>query len=713
MASLVSPNVDVTIKDDSFFPANQPSMVPVIFVATADEKNLADESDAIGTFEHGVVRTVTSKTQALQLYGTPRFLKSADGSPYHGDCRNEQGLDALLKYLEIGNLAYVVRANVNLDDSYTNMVSMWTAKISAASDILSNLVALYISEYNATNGLVPADNGYKRTVTKSEVKTLIDEALVDVLAMYSFSSANFQSDFLQNHTVNHAGFQDALFKNTAGYITSTDQTGLENDDTVYGFELHLVSTGGTGTFTIQVQGEDCQTFGDLIAELEDAIQDASGSSSTVDLIQGRIRITSDLLGATSQVHITSDGFSGIETLFANTNLFDKFDDPVVGAGIHSLDVFNSTFTVVTGSFDGLQSLITNWTSGSITASQFTAQEAEGLLLTAGADFKHTKQFLNETSLGANDAARRVSIVKQLQAVINDPMTGIRSQTYEFTVAVCPGFPEVTDELVRLVQDVKEEAFVIGETPLDRPPTGPNSIAEWATTTDRVTSEHVAYYYPHGLSSNVDGETILTTAASTALRVYAYSDQVSQPYFAPAGPQRGSCPHLTSIGYVSGTLGGPTEFVVDWMDGGTQDALNPHRINPIAFIQSRGILVMEQQTTYGADSALKEVNVSRLAKLIKRTLRKSLFSYLFEPNDKILRDDITATANSYLSTLMGRRGLYDYASLCDESNNTPETIDNGEVWLNVAIKPTRAAKFIHVPVSIVATGANIGGRTISA
>ena len=206
----------------------------------------------------------------------------------------------------------------------------------------------------------------------------------------------------------------------------------------------------------------------------------------------------------------------------------------------------------------------------------------------------------------------------------------------------------------------EEVFVIGETPFDKPPTGPNGINLWAATPARATSYHISYAYPHGISTNIDGRQILTSAAGTTLRVFAYNDLNAELWFAPAGTQRGRCNHLETIGYVSGALGGPTTFVEDYIDVGTRDELYswPRNINPIAFIPGRGILVMGQKTTHNATSALDRINVSRLVKYIKRELRRGLFPYLFEPNDKYTWREVTFTCNGFLGSLISRRGLYD-------------------------------------------------------
>jgi hypothetical protein len=51
-------------------------------------------------------------------------------------------------------------------------------------------------------------------------------------------------------------------------------------------------------------------------------------------------------------------------------------------------------------------------------------------------------------------------------------------------------------------------------------------------------------------------------------------------------------------------------------------------------------------------------------------------------------------------------LYDYASICDATNNTPDRIDRNELWLDIAIKPTKAAEFIYIPIRVVSTAAAI-------
>lgn len=708
MANLISPGVQVNIIDQSLYVSGRQTTLPLIFLATADEKYQPDGvTPAIGTYEHGVLRVVTSIKQALELYGTPKYYYSVTGTPHHGDARNEYGLDALLKYLEVGNRAYVVRANVNLNDSYLDIKSMWNRKISDASANLADMVDDYIDAYNQEHGFVQLDSGYKETVTKTELLELINDVMNDVFKSYSFSSDLFTLNFMRDHTVNHPSYQDVIFETSGGFIQLSDATGLDAD-TTYSAIVHVVSGSGTNNITVLVNGEDVVTFGDLV----DALNAALGANADAELVAGRLRITSTLDGATSAVEILADGDSSSTPLFSSLNLYKRLATPIAGAGVHSLVVYDNAFEAILGDYDGLEAIVSAWNTGAVVSGEFTSTEARSVLTAAAADYDNTKEFKSATALGYNDADRRTEIVRALQEEVNNPANGVRGENLEYNVTVAPGFPELSDELLRLSTDMLEEVFVIGETPFDKPPTGPNGVSNWARTPARSSSPNIGYWYPHGISSNTDGRDILTTAAATALRTFAYNDRNADLWWAPAGTQRGRCEHLTTIGYVSGALGGPTTFVEDLLDLGIRDELYefPKNLNPIAYIPGRGILVMGQKTTSPTVSALDRVNVSRLVKYIKRELRKATFPYLFEPNDKLTRDNVKYTVDSFLSSLLSRRGLYDYFSVCDESNNTPQRIDANELWIDCRIKPIKSVEFIYIPIRVVNTGAVLGGST---
>jgi len=386
-------------------------------------------------------------------------------------------------------------------------------------------------------------------------------------------------------------------------------------------------------------------------------------------------------------------------LFVSTTSYASFLLPINGT-LHetAMPVYEDGFSQpATGSYVGFAGM-----ASQASVQAWSAQDAGALLLAAAGLYQYTLDFLNKTSLGANDAARRVTIVTALQAAINSN-TEIRSERYEYNLIVCPGYPELADEMVRLSQDIMGEAFVVADTPVTL---SPDDTAQWASSSGRVRDTSIAYYYPGGIMSNIDGNNIYVAASCFALRVYTNSDNASYVHFAPAGPNRGGVAEANTMGYLTGTLGTPTTLIETNLNVGQRNNLYGfnNNINPITNIPGYGVLVMGQKTSASVSSALDRVSVVRMITDLRRSLRKAAFAFLFEPNDQITRDNLKSTVDGKMVTLIRERGLYDFVSLCDASNNPPDAIDRGELHLDIALKPVIAAEFIYIPIRVLSTGA---------
>ncbi len=59
-----------------------------------------------------------------------------------------------------------------------------------------------------------------------------------------------------------------------------------------------------------------------------------------------------------------------------------------------------------------------------------------------------------------------------------------------------------------------------------------------------------------------------------------------------------------------------------------------------------------------------------------------------------RDSLKSNADNTIADYMAKRALYDYVTVCDTTNNTPDRIDRNEMWLNVGTKPKRRDCRIH-------------------
>ena len=134
----------------------------------------------------------------------------------------------------------------------------------------------------------------------------------------------------------------------------------------------------------------------------------------------------------------------------------------------------------------------------------------------------------------------------------------------------------------------------------------------------------------------------------------------------------------------------------------------NKINPITYLPGTGLVVYGQKTLNPYASALDRINVARLVVYIRERLQQIVKPFLFEPNDKITRDEAKQVVESLMNDLVAKRGLYDYVVICDTSNNTPDRIDRNELYIDVAIEPVKAVEFIYIPVRIKNTGSIAAG-----
>lgn len=700
MPSLVSPGVTTQLIDDSLFIPSIADTVPLFFVTTQQSKKQTDGiATALGTIESNVVRTITSLKQSLSMYGVPSFLTSSNGGAMHGDARNEVGLFTLNRFLGLGSLAYVVRADVNLRDEYTDVATSWTTKTSAAAAQLQALVSAYISAYNTQNGYLSTNPLFKTTISDVELSTFIHQVMAPIFSENTFKKTEY--NFYDNNlTPILAASGNQTVKLNAS-ITVAAATGLANDATVYSA---VIVVDGVSK-NVSIIGSNAQTVGDLISQINAALAPAA----TIAIVAGDLVVTSASIGNSSSILIIDNN------LFTSITGYTALYLPIPGTSVDSpLSVYANGFNQPsTSQYFGIEGVLYDWKTNNLgtapNPAQWTPAEATNTLLIAAEDFKYTVEFVNDTSLGATDAEKRQTIVTALQAVINSN-TEIRSELYEYNLIVCPGFAEVVDDMLTLCEDIGEEAFVIGDVPYQL---DPEAAANWAVapasaSSSRRVSRNVAYYYPHAIASNVDGSDVFVPASAIAVRTYTYSDQNSEVWFAPAGARRGTVTGISRIGYITGTLGQPTTFVDVALNKGQRDALYQYfsNINPIANLPGRGIVVLGQKTSQSYASALDRVNVARLVAYIRRQARKLGFGFLFEPNDTITRANIKSAIDGMLQNVMASRGLVDYVTVCDTSNNTPARVGANELYVDIAIRPVVAAEFIIIPITVKSQGASL-------
>ena len=184
----------------------------------------------------------------------------------------------------------------------------------------------------------------------------------------------------------------------------------------------------------------------------------------------------------------------------------------------------------------------------------------------------------------------------------------------------------------------------------------------------------------------------------------YNDNVSYPWFAPAGTHRGLVDNLSDIGYLDANSGA---FVHNGISQGTRDVLYQLNINPITQLPGTGLVVWGQETRSGTSTARDRVNVVRLENYLRVIFKSISNGFLFEPNDTTTRKTIATQIESALHDVLSKRGLTDFLVICDASNNTSSTIANNQLYVDVAIEPMRDVEFIYIPIAIYNPGVIAG------
>ena len=305
-------------------------------------------------------------------------------------------------------------------------------------------------------------------------------------------------------------------------------------------------------------------------------------------------------------------------------------------------------------------------------------------------------------------SQRKVVVQALQAMVNSNADIRDDESRIFNLIATPGYPELIGEMNSLNADRGLTCFVVGDSPF-RLASDATTLNNWATNValapednddGLVTSnEYLGVYYPSGFTSDNAGNNIVVPPSHMVLRTIALNDQVAFPWFAPAGTRRGGVTNATATGFINSE----GEFVSIALNEGQRDTLYANNVNPITFLTGAGLVVFGQKTRAANASSLDRINVARLTVYLRSQLNQLAKPYLFEPNDKITRDEIKQATESLMIELVGLRALYDFLVVCDETNNTPARIDRNELYVDIAVEPVKAVEFIYIPLRLKNTG----------
>jgi hypothetical protein len=168
-----------------------------------------------------------------------------------------------------------------------------------------------------------------------------------------------------------------------------------------------------------------------------------------------------------------------------------------------------------------------------------------------------------------------------------------------------------------------------------------------------------------------------------------TDLQRDPWFSPAGLNRGQIRNLVKLSF------NPTQS--------ERDTLYKAGVNPVVSFPGEGTVLFGDKTMQGRPSAFDRINVRRLFIVLEKAISAAARSSLFEFNDEFTRSQFVALVEPFLRDVQGRRGIYDFRVVCDESNNTPAVVDRNEFIGDIYIKPARSVNFIQLNFVAVRSG----------
>ena len=179
------------------------------------------------------------------------------------------------------------------------------------------------------------------------------------------------------------------------------------------------------------------------------------------------------------------------------------------------------------------------------------------------------------------------------------------------------------------------------------------------------------------------------AAGTLAGLCANTDNVADPWFSPAGFNRGQLRNVTKLAF------NPNRS--------ERDSLYQARVNPLVSFPGQGTVMFGDRTALVRPSAFDRINVRRLFITLEKSISIASRAQLFELNDEFTRAQFRNLVEPFLRDVQGRRGVTDFRVVCDDTNNTPEVIDSNRFVADIFIKPARSINFIQLNFVAVRTG----------
>ena len=709
MPNFVSPGVYVIEKDLSeYTPSLNSSVVGVVGFASKGPVNEAT--------------LITSQNQLIDTFGPP-------SEDIYG-----QGLEGSLEILETTNSMYFVRAAATSAVEASAAVTFGACPAVIVSGNQYGLTQnIYLDIQVKNNAGIEQFASAKQFNIPSGTLTAGDPGACQARALKKVIGGSLDADAVgvfDNNSDTGLGLSGAIVGSFAGSGASLSVTSWTSSARTTGASALFPvrhSTGstsfgasGTGVSSITVYGA---TFDALTASgltyLVETLYPGAGynAGTTVD-------------GDTSGNSITIRGLgAGNFAVDINENgaVAENFKASLFASGAFLEDVINTGATNATSKYIQGNLYAENGDIATVTKLNNFASQVSGLV---GASFDNLKgtqpgaftgaaciesRFVKAVEgtydLAGGDNGIPASTDGKATVLIGDATTEPKTGLYaldddllNISIALIPGVynQSVQNALVTLAETSQNFLALVS------PPYGIGTVQDaidWSngkssstagSRTAAINSSYAAIYFPHvKVFSTFDGKDRWYDPTIFAARQMAFTDSVSETWFAPAG-------------FVRGRLTKPTDVEVK-LNQGDRDTMysGGNVINPVVNFAQQGITIFGQRTAQRDPSALDRVNIRRMMIYIRKVILASTRRLVFEPNDEFTWARVESLLNPFFADIAQRRGITQFKVVCDSTTNTPIRIDRNEMWCKVLIKPTKTAEIVVFELNLTNQSAQIG------
>ena len=535
--------------------------------------------------------------------------------------------------------------------SYNDYVRRFGATFESASTSYEFMTSIAVKNYFS-------QGGNSVLVTRVASGSFIPATNTHVSASDNASIQPFTLETLGEGIIfnNSTAVTDPGAQNSDGSLVSGSADNLR-------WEVSNISNS-QGTFSLSIRQGDDNTKGKIILETFNNLSLDPNSSNYIESVIGNQ--TSTVVTGVDGTYIRTSGE------YINRSNYAR----ISAVNLKTLDYLANDGTSVNTDASG------NSYSASLPIAESGSFHGATGGIKAGANFFDNINNTNTQGLEAGNYTDAINLLTNTEEYIFNIISA-PGLAYNFATHITP-----IDSIISLAEsrgdciavlDVQEYGATVS-----------NVVAK-ATT---INSSYAATYWPWLQVLSATGRNEWVPASVVIPGVYAFTDNSSAPWFAPAGLVRGG---------VAGVIQAERRLTRT-----QRDTLYSNKVNPIASFPGQGISVFGQKTLQTKASALDRVNVRRLLIELKKFIGDESRNLVFEQNTIATRNRFLATVNPYLESVVQRQGLYAYRVVMDDTNNTADVVDRNQLIGQIFIQPVKTAEFIVLDFTIEPTGATFAG-----